>query len=197
MRATVWRSRIVDHGVQDPATLIANPSNWRVHPRVQQAALAGILDRVGWVQDVIVNRRTGHVVDGHLRVSLAASRGEPTIPVVYVDLEEDEERLILASLDPLSGMAVTDADMLADLLSTIAVEDDALAGLLSEMAVDAGNVKLGAAPAPSIRQPEPVVKVVLTVPQLEEFEDALESIGTPNRGEALMAIVRAYNAQKG
>jgi hypothetical protein len=34
----------------------------------QEAALAGILGQVGWVQQVLVNRRTGHVVDGHLRV---------------------------------------------------------------------------------------------------------------------------------
>jgi len=91
-----WRSRIVGHGEESPDQLLANPRNWRVHPKAQQDALAVVLDQVGWVQDVIVNQRTGHVVDGHLRVSLAISRNEPTIPVVYIDLDPEEEALVLA-----------------------------------------------------------------------------------------------------
>ncbi len=65
-----WRNRIVGHGEEDADQLLANPANWRIHPRAQRDALAGVLSEVGWVQDVIINRRTGHVVDGHLRVSL-------------------------------------------------------------------------------------------------------------------------------
>jgi len=85
-----------------------------------------VLDQVGWVQDVIVNQRTGHVVDGHARIALAILKQEPTIPVVYVDLDEDEERLILASLDPLSAMATTDHDAMRELLAEISVDDEAL-----------------------------------------------------------------------
>jgi hypothetical protein len=105
--ATTWQNRIVGHGLEKPDELLANPRNWRIHPKAQQDALGGLLDKVGWVQDVIVNQRTGHVVDGHLRVSLSISRQEPEIPVVYVDLSPEEEALVLASLDPLAAMAVT------------------------------------------------------------------------------------------
>lgn len=76
---TEWRNRIVEYGQEAPDQLLANPANWRIHPKSQQDALAGVLDQVGWVQTVIVNRQTGHVVDGHLRVSLAISRNEPSI----------------------------------------------------------------------------------------------------------------------
>ncbi len=78
-RAPTWRSRIVGHGDADPQTLVAHPENWRAHPRNQRRAMAGVLDRVGWVQDVIVNRRTGRILDGHLRVALALERGEATV----------------------------------------------------------------------------------------------------------------------
>ncbi|MCY7417624.1 MAG: hypothetical protein LH650_03855, partial [Chloroflexi bacterium] len=50
---------------------------------------------MGWVQEVVVNNRTGYLVDGHLRAQLAISRDEATIPVVYVDLSEEEEALVL------------------------------------------------------------------------------------------------------
>lgn len=127
-----WTNRIVGHGEEAPDQLLANPQNWRVHPKAQQDALSGLLDRVGWVQDVIVNQRTGHVVDGHLRVSLAISRQEPSIPVVYVDLSPEEEALVLASLDPLSAMAGSDKDMLAQLIADVAV-DGPLGDLLAEL----------------------------------------------------------------
>ena len=90
-----WRNRIVGTGEEAPDQLLANPRNWRLHPRNQQAALAGSLDAVGWVHQVMVNRQTGFVVDGHARVALAISRNEPSVPVLYVDLSPDEEALVL------------------------------------------------------------------------------------------------------
>ena len=127
-----WRNRIVEHGEEAPDQLLANPANWRIHPKAQQDALAAVLDDVGWVQDVIVNRRTGLVVDGHLRLSLALQRGEAEIPVVYVDLSADEEALVLASIDPLSAMAERDEEALGQLLDGISAEG-ALAQLLDSM----------------------------------------------------------------
>lgn len=130
---TRWRTRIVGHGEESPDQLLAHPGNYRIHPKGQQAALEGLLNQVGWVQNVIVNRTTGRVVDGHLRVSLALTRREPTIPVVYVELTEDEESLVLASLDPLAAMAVTDDEALRVLLDGVVIQNDALSDLLSSI----------------------------------------------------------------
>ena len=132
--APAWRSRITGSGTEAPDQLLANPANFRVHPKAQQDALAGVLDQVGWVQNVLVNQRTGHVVDGHLRVALAISRGEPSVPVLYVDLSEDEERLVLASLDPLAAMATTDEAKLRELLAEVSVDSEALAAMLEALA---------------------------------------------------------------
>jgi hypothetical protein len=91
--ANPWRNRIVGSGPEDPSQLLANPRNWRTHPADQCRALLGSLDTVGWVQQVMVNRVTGHVVDGHARVEEAISRGEAEVPVLYVELDEPEEHL--------------------------------------------------------------------------------------------------------
>ena len=115
-----WRSRIVGHGEAAPAELVPNERNWRRHPPSQQKALAGALTEVGWVQQVVVNRTSGRLVDGHLRVELALARGEPAVPVTYVELSEDEERVVLATLDPLAAMADADATKLAELLRDLA-----------------------------------------------------------------------------
>ena len=64
-----------------------------------------------------MNRTTGNVVDGHLRIELALARHEPTVPVTYLELTEAEERLVLATLDPIGAMADAEATALASLLS--------------------------------------------------------------------------------
>jgi DNA modification methylase len=131
-----WRSRIVGHGDAAPAALVPNPRNWRTHPSDHQAALSGALAEVGWVAEVTVNQTTGHVVDGHLRIELALARKEPTVPVTYVELTEDEERLVLASLDPLAAMAEAEATKLAELLEGLDPGDAALRALLDDLARD-------------------------------------------------------------
>jgi ParB-like chromosome segregation protein Spo0J len=105
---SAWRNRIVGTDEVAPDQLVANPANWRTHPGPQRDALRGSLATVGWVQQVMVNRRTGHVVDGHARVEEALSRSEPTVPVLYVDLDPEEEALVLATLDPIGAMATAD-----------------------------------------------------------------------------------------
>lgn len=57
-----------------------------------------------------MNRTTGLLVDGHLRVKLAVKRGENSIPVSYVELTEAEEEMVLATLDPIVGMARADRE---------------------------------------------------------------------------------------
>lgn len=134
------RSRIVGEGEEAPDQLLANPLNWRTHPKQQVEALEGLLSEVGWVQRVIVNKTTGHVVDGHARVALALKRNEPSVPVLYVDLTEREEQLVLAALDPIGGLATTDRATLEQLLHTVTTTDPALQQLLSELAQDAGII---------------------------------------------------------
>lgn len=129
-----WRNRIVGAGDEAPDQLLANPANWRIHPQTQQDALEGVLNEVGWVQQVIVNQRTGHLIDGHLRVALAMRRGEPTVPVLYVDLDPHEEALILATLDPLAAMAAADAEKLDELLREVSTGEAAVQAMLAELA---------------------------------------------------------------
>ena len=129
-----WRNRIVGTGEEAPDQLVANPSNWRTHPGPQRDALRGSLQTVGWVQQVMVNQRTGFVVDGHARIEEAISRGEPTVPVLYVDLSPEEEALVLATLDPIGAMATADTAKLEELLAGISVDDAGLLALLGDLA---------------------------------------------------------------
>ncbi len=103
-----WRSRITGSGAVKVGEARPHALNFRIHPAHQSAALAASLDQVGWVQQVVVNTTTGNMIDGHLRLELARQRGEFELPCLFVELSEDEERLVLASLDPIAAMAEAD-----------------------------------------------------------------------------------------
>ncbi len=128
-----WRSRIIGNDEVPPESLLAHPKNWRIHPEKQQKVLTGALNDLGWIQRVIVSKNSGFVIDGHLRVSLAISSGQQSIPVEYVDLSEEEEAEALAILDPIAGMAATDAAQLDALMGEIKDADAAVAEYLAEL----------------------------------------------------------------
>jgi ParB-like chromosome segregation protein Spo0J len=125
-----WTDRVIARSEVDPATLVANPANFREHPPNQRRHLEAMLAEIGWVEEVIVNRETGRLVDGHLRVALALDRGESTVPVAYVELSEADEQVALATIDQITAMAYTDDAALVGLL------DDIPAGLADWMRVE-------------------------------------------------------------
>jgi ParB-like chromosome segregation protein Spo0J len=137
-QAVRWHNAIVGYGEEAPDQLLAHPLNARIHPKAQQDATAGSLSEVGWITPIIVNQTTGHVIDGHLRVSLAISRDEAAVPVAYVRLSEEQERLALATLDPIAGMAAYDADVLDQLLREVQTDSGPLQALLDDMGARAG-----------------------------------------------------------
>jgi len=128
------KNRIVGSGEIEVAKLKANPKNWRTHSDEQRLAMKDVLEQVGWVQNVIVNRKTGNMIDGHLRVEIATARSEKSVPVVFVELTSKEEDLVLASLDPIAALAGLDSGKLASLLDELDVEGEGLAKMLDEMA---------------------------------------------------------------
>lgn len=139
------KNRITRTAEVDASTLTANPLNWRDHPVHQAQALTTVLDQLGWVKRVIVNERTGRIIDGHLRVEEAVKSGA-VVPVVYVDLTEREESLVLAVLDPLAADAGTDTAKLRELVDSIRYGgelDDAMDDLLAEVEKQGGIIGSG------------------------------------------------------
>lgn len=140
------RNRIVGSGELAVKDLVKNPKNWRKHPVSQLAALEGLLSEVGWVQNVIVNRTTGNMIDGHARVAIAEKRGEQTVPVVFVELTECEEELVLATLDPLGDLAELDKNKLQSLLQGLDPDSAALSSLIADLEAELGIGKEEAEP---------------------------------------------------
>lgn len=139
-----WENRIIGSGIENPGELNKNPKNWRVHTRLQTKSMEAILDKIGWVQEVIVNKRTGNLVDGHLRVELASKRKETEIPVKYVDLSEEEEELVLLTYDPIGALIQADAEALKELADAADREDEGIRGLIEDIEGEYGLFKFDA-----------------------------------------------------
>lgn len=121
----------------DPATLAENPQNWRRHPREQLAALTDVLAEVGWAGACLFNELTGRLIDGHARRKVALEQGSPVVPVLVGRWTEEQERKILATLDPLAAKAEADPEKLAALVAQIDTESDAIAKLLADLVPEA------------------------------------------------------------
>lgn len=132
------RSRIVGEAMVDPVTLKGHPSNWRVHDAEQRDALREVLNDIGWVQRIVVNKRTGNILDGHMRVDEAFKLGEPKVPVLYVDLSEEEERRMLAVMDPIGGMAKVDKRRLRAVVEGLQTQGEGLGRLVEDLKRKAG-----------------------------------------------------------
>ena len=117
--------------------LIPNPRNWRQHPTAQADALRGVLADVGWADACIVRKTPEglQLLDGHLRTEIAA---DEMIPVLIVDVTENEADVILGSHDPIGAMAETNAEALEELLRDIETKSEALESMFEGMAQAAG-----------------------------------------------------------
>lgn len=113
----------------DPTGLLDHPDNARVHDEIQRGATERSLRRLGWIDAVVVSERSGRIVDGHERVGKARERGW-SVPVLYVDLSEDGEAWVLATLDPIAELAEWSGPKLSALLEQ-APADEAVEALLA------------------------------------------------------------------
>lgn len=135
----MWRNRIIGYDTKPASQFTPNPLNWRVHPVVQREALRGLLGEVGWVGAVLENKQTGNLIDGHARIeeALSKDKDEP-IPYLLVDLTPEEEKLVLASFDPVAALAVADTSQLETLLAEVSAGSDAVDKMLADLAVKEG-----------------------------------------------------------
>lgn len=132
------RDRIKELRRVKASELKPSPRNWRTHPDSQRTAIEAVLAEVGYADALLARELPDgslELVDGHLRADLDP---EQTVPVLVLDVDEAEAGVILATLDPLAGLAEADEQKLGELLAGIETESEGLQALLEELAADAG-----------------------------------------------------------
>lgn len=119
--------------------LIPNPKNWRTHPSNQKSAMAGLIADLGYVDALIAYEGKDGLtlIDGHLR---AETTPDAIVPVLILDLDEEEADKMLATFDSVTVLAGADEFLLQDLIANIESNDERVSILLD-------NIRNGIEPA--------------------------------------------------
>src|SRR5690606_33584608 len=108
---TMIKDRITDLRRVRAGDLRPSPKNWRRHPESQRKAMKAALTEIGFADALLARETDGglELIDGHLRADLDP---EQQVPVLILDVNEEEAGKLLATLDPLAGMAEADLEAL-------------------------------------------------------------------------------------
>jgi hypothetical protein len=79
--------------------LVPAPYNPRAIKDEAMEGLKTSLDRFGLVQEIVVNKRTMHIVGGDKRVKALKEMGATEVPVCFVDLTDAEEKALNVTLN--------------------------------------------------------------------------------------------------
>jgi DNA modification methylase len=145
------RNRIRELRSVKASQLLPNPKNWRRHPKEQKAALRALLNEIGYADALIARELSDgrlQLLDGHLR---AETTRDELVPVLVLDVTEEEGDKILATLDPLAAMAQADEEQMQALLARLQFESPALGPLLERMAGEQAWQAIG---LPELTDPE-------------------------------------------
>ncbi len=128
------RDRIKELRRVPAGQLRPNPRNWRTHPAAQREALRGILAEIGYAGALLARQLEDgslELIDGHLR---AETTPDALLPVLVLDVNEQEALKLLATFDPLGGLAETNQAVLDDVLAHVETESAAVRQLLDQLA---------------------------------------------------------------
>ena len=98
-------------------------------------------------------------------MTLALLQGEQTpVPYLEVDVTKGEERLILATLDPIAALAAIDKEKISPLLGSVDLPSRAIADMFEELARQSELVSAFEAPeSTDQREPEPPSEVFIEI----------------------------------
>lgn len=104
----------------------------RPHPRNPRrgdvTAIARSIERNGWYGAIICQRSTGYILAGNHRYQAAVKSGAQSVPVCWIDIDDERALRILLADNRTSDLASNSEEDLALLLGELVGSSDGLAG---------------------------------------------------------------------
>lgn len=127
------QDRIIELRRVKSSELRPNPRNWRTHPEHQADAMRGILSEIGYAAALVARELPDGslmLIDGHLRAEIMPDQ---IVPVLVLDVNEEESDKLLLSIDPLAAMAQTNAEAMNQLAASVETNNEALKRMFEGM----------------------------------------------------------------
>ena len=165
------RNRIKSHRRVRAGDLVPHEFNFRAHPDVQKTALRALYEEVGFARSLLAYELPDgrlKLIDGHLRRDLDP---DMEVEVEILDVNDDEARALLLSIDPLAELAENQEQLQRRLLElTPAISSD-----LRDLWERAAAGAVGPPPEPSGREfgMGPQQFLVLTICRDEQHQREL------------------------
>jgi hypothetical protein len=158
-----------------------NPRNWRTHPVEQQDVLRGVLSEIGYADALLARECPDgglELIDGHLR---AETTPDQEVPVLVLDLTQEEADKLLTLLDPLTSLATADRAKLDALVAEVETESDAVRSFLESLTAgeEESAIEHGSAPD-EVAIPE-LIQVVVECADEAEQRDVYEALTAEGR----------------
>ena len=178
--------------IQTPTnTLKPHPRNPR---RGNTTAIRNSIEQNGWYGVIVAQKTTGRVLAGNHRLQAAEQAGITTLPVAWIDVDDDTALRILLADNRTNDLAGHDDELLDEILRELQDTPLGLAGTGYEPALDIPDVEWEQPDRTVLgdRADAAFVRPVIRITDIETLEAAIIATGEINRGNAVIAICRAY-----
>jgi hypothetical protein len=128
------RNRIKEHRRVRAGDLVPHEQNWRNHPDSQKEALKALYAEVGFARSLLVYELPDgrlKLIDGHLRRELDP---DMLVDVEVLNVDDNEARKLLLSMDSVAGLAEADKEVVAQLREITQADSPVLADLWRSLA---------------------------------------------------------------
>lgn len=187
-----------------------HPKHFHTHSPDQRSMMRGVLEEIGYV-DALVGRilADGSIecLDGHMR---REETPDLVVPVLIVELDDDEADKVLATFDPIGNLASVDAKKQTELLASIDATHAETRRLLADIEQttlkqairEEGNTEdseLDPVPDMALRQHEHYDFIVVMARTTQEWNALCDRLGlvAPKRiGRGKMGVARGIPAAK-
>src|ERR1700688_2531615 len=128
------KNRIKEHRTVRAGDLVSHELNPRMHSQEQREALEALLGEIGFARSLLAYELPDgrlKLIDGHLRQGTLDP--DESITVEVLDVNDDEARKLLLSIDPLAQLAEYDGRALDALRKTVESDNEVLTAFWSSL----------------------------------------------------------------
>src|SRR5947209_11775182 len=164
------RNRIKAHRRVRAGDLVPHEFNFRTHPELQRAALWALYQEVGFARSLLAYELPDgrlKLLDGHLRRDLDP---DMEVDVEVLDVNDEEARALLLSIDPLAALAETQTQLHDRLLELTPTASPDLQAAWEATA----SANLAALPAPPPWEPRDVPEQYLILVTCRDEQQQVE-----------------------